>query len=262
MLVAIRSAYVWVAISFLIVIWLPLLTLLRITDRDPARYRTGRWFRRLGVAMTRVNPFWTIEISGVMPENPRRPYVVICNHQSLADIPVVSLFPWEMKWVGKAELWRIPIIGWMMRLAGDIPVKRGDARDGAHALVKARDYLRKKCSVIFFPEGTRSKDGRVRKFNEGAFGLAIREQVPILVLALDGTLEALPRNSWKFSGTGLMRAAVVGEIETTGYDRGDAGRLAADVRGMILEQLARWRGIAETELDGSRPAAAHETPIS
>lgn len=262
MLVAVRSAYVWVAISFLMLIWLPWLALVRITDRDPAWYRTGRWFRRLGVAMTRVNPFWTIEISGVMPENPRRPYVVICNHQSLADIPVVSLFPWEMKWVGKAELWSIPIIGWMMRLAGDIPVRRGDARDGAQALVKARDYLRKKCSVIFFPEGTRSRDGRVRSFNEGAFGLAIREQVPILVLALDGTLEALPKNSWKFSGAGRMRAAVVGEVETTGYGRGDAGRLTEDVRGMILKQLADWRGVAVDEVDTSRSTSVEETPAS
>ena len=259
MLVAIRSAYVWVAVSLLIVIWLPWLALVRITDRDPAWYRTGRWFRRLGVAMTRVNPFWTIELSGEMPENPRRPYVVICNHQSLADIPIVSCFPWEMKWVGKAELWKLPIIGRMMRLAGDIPVKRGDARDGAQALVKARDYLRKKCSVIFFPEGTRSKDGRVRQFNEGAFGLAIREQVPILVLALDGTLEALPKNSWKFSGTGLMRAAVVGEVETAAYGRGEAGWLAADVRGMILRQLAEWRGVSEAELDGSRPPSSPAT---
>lgn len=249
MLVAIRSAYVWVASSLLILVWLPLLALIRLTDRDPARYRTGRWFRRLGVAMTRVNPFWTIEISGEMPENPRRPYVVICNHQSLADIPIVSLFPWEMKWVGKAELWKIPFIGSMMRLAGDIPVKRGDARDGAHALIKAREYLRKKCSVIFFPEGTRSKDGRVRGFNEGAFGLAIREKVPVLVLALDGTLDALPKNSWQFGGGGEIRAKVVGEVDTAGYGRGDAGRLSSDVRRMILDQIGLWRGVDASQVD-------------
>jgi 1-acyl-sn-glycerol-3-phosphate acyltransferase len=236
-------------------VWLPWLALVRLTDRDPAHYRTGRWFRRLGVAMTWVNPFWSLQVSGRMPENPRKPYVVICNHQSLADIPVVSLLPWEMKWVAKAELLKVPLIGWMMRLAGDIPVRRGDARDGAKALITARDYLRKKCSVIFFPEGTRSKDGRIRPFNEGAFGLAIKERLTVLVVALDGTVDALPKNDWRFSGTGPIRLKVVGEVETDTYGKREAGRLATDVRSMIISQVAEWRGVDAAELDGARKTA-------
>ena len=102
MLSTIRSLWVWFAVIALIIIWLPLLTLIKLFDRDPVRYRTGRWFRHLGAAMTSVNPQWRIHISGQEAvENPRRPYVIISNHQSHADIPILSNLPWEMKWVAR-----------------------------------------------------------------------------------------------------------------------------------------------------------------
>jgi len=97
-------------------------------DRDPGKYATGRQFRRLGYLMVAVNPVWKVVISGNYPEDLRNPYVVVCNHQSLADIPFVSRLPWDMKWVGKAALFEIPILGWMMKVARDIPVRRDDRR--------------------------------------------------------------------------------------------------------------------------------------
>jgi len=100
------------------------MALRRLFDRDPVRYRTGYLFRRLGKALTRINPSWRLHISGETIENPRRPYVVVSNHQSLADIPLISNLPWEMKWMGKVELFKLPVIGWMMRLAGDVSVDR------------------------------------------------------------------------------------------------------------------------------------------
>ncbi len=198
MRVALQSIWTWGAILVLMVLWVPLLALLRVFDRDPAHYRTGRWFRRLGMAMTKVNPAWHIEISGETIENPRYPYVVVSNHQSSADIPIISCLPWEMKWVAKAELFKAPLFGWLLRLAGDIPVDRTNKRSGAKVLIKGRQYLRDRCSVMFFPEGTRSRDGRVHPFTDGAFRLAIKAQVPVLPLAIDGTQDALPTHSWKF----------------------------------------------------------------
>lgn len=248
----ILSAYTWIAISLLILFWLPLLAIIRVFDRDPAYYRTGRWFRRLGAVMTRVNPFWNIEVSGAMPADPRRPYIVICNHQSLADIPIVSLLPWEMKWIGKESLFGLPVVGWMMQLAGDIPVERQNNRSRAIALVKAREYLHKRCSVIFFAEGTRSPDGRVHGFQDGAAGLAIREGLPMLVLALDGTRGALPKNSWRFSKSALMRVKVVGEVSTDGLRVKDAAELTERIRQMVIAQVAEWRGCDRAEVDAVR----------
>jgi 1-acyl-sn-glycerol-3-phosphate acyltransferase len=245
------SIWTWVATITLMIVWLPLLAVIRLFDRDPAQYTTGRWFRRLGSAMTRVNPVWDIRVDGSIPENPRRPYVVVSNHQSLADIPVISRLPWEMKWVAKAELFRIPIVGWLMRLAGDIPVNREDGRSRAGVLVLARSLLKRRCSVMFFPEGTRSRDGRVLPFNEGAFRLAIKEQVPILPLVIDGTQNALPKHDWRFGRADHIRLRILPEIPTTNMKGPDAEVLRDRARTAIIEQIAVWRNVRPEDVDAS-----------
>lgn len=258
MLDALRSIWVWVAIVTLIVVWLPLLALIRLFDRDPARYRTGRWFRRLGMAMTKVNPAWQITITGDYPDDPRRPYVVVSNHQSNADIPIISCLPWEMKWVAKAELFRLPFAGWMMRLAGDIAVDRGDKRSRARVLVTAREVLQKRCSVMFFPEGTRSRDGRILRFTDGAFRLAIKAGVPVLPLAIEGTQDALPKHDWKFGTIDGIRLHVLPPVSTEGLTAEDASALRDRVRAQIVEQVAAWRGVAPAEVDATAPSS---TPV-
>lgn len=252
----VRSALIWAAIVTLIVIWLPLLAITWVFDRDPARYTTGRLFRRLGAAMTRVNPMWQIELHGENPEDPRNPYVVVANHQSLGDIAVISRLPWEMKWVAKAELFRLPFAGWMMRLAGDIPVDRQDPSSRSAVIKRASRVLRNRCSVMFFPEGTRSKNARVRRFQTGAFRVAIANGVPILPIAIDGTSNAIPKHSWKFSERIAARVGVLDPVPTTGMSLEDAPRLAEEVRQRVIAQIAEWRGVRKADVDalaGGRP---------
>src|SRR5690625_3855631 len=117
-----KSILIWLAILFLILIWLPLMALSALFEREPARYRTGRLFRKLGRAISRVNPNWVIHMEYDETLNEREPYVVVANHLSNADIPLISNLPWEMKWVAKKELFSIPVVGCMMRLAMDISV--------------------------------------------------------------------------------------------------------------------------------------------
>ncbi len=248
-----RSAWAWTAVSGIILAALPAMAAVRLFDRDPAHYRTGRVFRWFGQLATRVNAAWHIQVLGDFPENPRRPYVVVSNHQSLADIPIISRLPWEMKWVVKAELFRLPVFGWLMRLAGDISVDRTDKRSRAKVLIAARGYLQKRCSVMFFPEGTRSRDGRVLRFTTGAFRLAIKEQVPVLPLAIDGTQDALPKADWRFSQETHVRLKVLAPVETSGLTSADADALRDEVRGRIIAQLAAWRGVPPEEMDARAP---------
>ena len=243
-----RSIWVWVAVAILGILWFPLLLVIKLFDRDPVRYRTGRWFRRLGVAMCNVNPSWRIHLSGEHIENPRKPYVVVSNHQSYADIPLLSNLPWEMKWVGKKELLSIPLFGWMMHLAGDISVDRSDRRSGAKMLLTAKKVLEQKCSVLFFPEGTRSPDGRVGKFNDGAFHLAIRAGTPILPVAVEGSYDCLPKKSWKFGKPSDVFIRVLPEIPTAGLTTEDVGSLNEKVRSQIMSQVAEFRGVPVTEV--------------
>ncbi len=252
---AIQSALIWAAEVGLILLWLPLLAVVRLFDRDPAHYTTGRLFRLLGNAMTRVNPLWRVHIEGAFPDDPRLPYVVVSNHQSNADIPVVCRLPWEMKWVAKAELFKLPVAGWMMRLAGDIPVNRNDRASRTRVLTTAKQVLKHRCSVMFFPEGTRSRDGRVRRFQTGAFRLAIEAGVPILPLAIDGTRDALPKNGWKFGNAIDAYLKVLPPIPTDGLNPSDADELAAQVRDRIISQIADWRGTSTADVDALSASA-------
>lgn len=246
----IRSFITWLTACIIIAAWLPLLALVRLFDRDPVHYRTGFLFRKLGKALTRANPAWRLHISGETISDPRRPYVVVSNHQSLADIPLISNLPWEMKWMGKAELLKLPIFGWMMQLSGDIAVDRKNPRSGAHALIKAQRYLAQKCSVIIFPEGTRSLDGRVRQFTDGAFHLAIRAKAPILPLVIEGSKDCIPKNSWQFGKPSDIFLRVLPPIETSSLSIEDVQALRDRVRAAIVSQIAEWRSVPVEDADG------------
>ncbi|CAN5565981.1 lysophospholipid acyltransferase family protein [soil metagenome] len=237
-----RSLYAWTAIITMIVLWLPVMAVSWLLDRDPARYRTGYLFRRLGAAMARTSPSWELHSTGFIPENPRLPYVVVANHQSMADIPLISTLPWEMKWVAKASLFKLPVAGWMLRLAGDIPVDRSNPASRADVLVRARQILDHKCSVMMMPEGTRTRDGRLKAFHDGAFKLAIEAGVPVLPIAIDGTANALPKHGWKI-GEVRCRLHVLHPIPTHDLTPQDASRLREHVRTLIAAHIAAWREV-------------------
>ncbi|HBY64352.1 MAG TPA: 1-acyl-sn-glycerol-3-phosphate acyltransferase [Solibacterales bacterium] len=240
MIEALRSIRVWLSSGLLIASWSISVWLVSLFDRHPLRLRTARCFRRLGEALAAVNP-WKIHFSGRENIRPGQTYVVVCNHQSLADIPLVAHLRIDAKWLAKAELFRIPIVGWMMSLARDIPVERGDRRKAAQALLQAARVLRQGCSLVFFPEGTRSTDGAVLPFNEGPFQLALREGIPVLPVVLDGSGAALPRATWRFSGSYDIHLRVLPESPSEGRDPKDTAGFRDEVRQRIVEGLAEIR---------------------
>jgi len=221
----------------LILAWVPVVVVVWLFDRDPLHVRTAHWFRGLAPALAKVNP-WRIEISGRDYLSHDRVYVIVSNHQSLADIPVISLLRLDAKWLAKAELFRLPVFGRLMRMAGDVPVERGDRRKAARALLDCTRYLRRGCSVMFFPEGTRSRDGKVLPFNDGPFQLAIRERVPVLPLAIEGSGNALPRNSWLFGPPQDIRLRILEPVSTKGWDASRTAELRDLVRQKIVDSLA------------------------
>ncbi|HYO81936.1 MAG TPA: lysophospholipid acyltransferase family protein [Bryobacteraceae bacterium] len=244
MLNIVRSSWIWAATAGLVLLWVPLLAATRLIDRDPLRLRTARLFRLLGEMVAKVNP-WRLTITGREQIRPEQVYVVVCNHQSLADIPLVSHLRLDAKWLAKAELLTFPVFGWMMRMAGDVGVNRKDRRKAAQALLQCARLLAQGVSVVFFPEGTRSKDGTLLPFNDGPFQLAKRENVPVLPLVVNGTGTALPRNTWLFGPEQAISLSVLPPV------------LPAEVAGEVadLREAVRSRMVEELERLRERPAA-------
>lgn len=234
------------ATAALVLLWVPLLGTVRLLDREPRRLRTGRWFRRLGRAVARVNP-WRIQISGRENVKANHVYVIVSNHQSMADIPVIAHLRLDTKWLAKAELFRLPVVGWMLRMAGDVPVERSDRHKSAKAMLQCARYLRQHCSVVFFPEGTRSPDGRVLPFNDGPFQLAIRERVPILPLVVEGSGSALSKSSWVFGGTQNIHLRILEAVSVDGWNMNQSRALRDAVRQRIVDELDLLRGVAREQ---------------
>jgi 1-acyl-sn-glycerol-3-phosphate acyltransferase len=175
-----------------------------------------------------------------MPVNPRHPYVVVSNHESFVDILLISHLPWEMKWLSKVELFNIPVLGWLLRLARDIPVKRGKASSAVEALQRCRDKLQRHMSVMIFPEGTRSETDDMLPFKDGAFRLAIESQVPILPLVVTGSRTALKKHSWRF-GKSEAEVRVLEPVSTEGLKKADVGMLRDKVFAIIAAERERMR---------------------
>jgi len=214
---------------------------------DPGRYAAGRAFRHLAVAVTGLNPYWHFHTSGVAIHDPRRPYVVVANHESYADIFLISHLKWEMKWLSKDTIFRIPVMGWMMRMAGDIPINRSSRGSGQQALDACRDRLAKKVSVMIFPEGTRSRGDDLLPFKDGAFQLAISTGTPILPVAIAGTRDAMAKGSFSFRRANAM-CRVLEPIETAGLTSADLPAL----RDMTRQRISDARRQLQRELNEAK----------
>ena len=247
------SAWAWVAavavvlFGFLYVAAVWLVT----APFDRGRYHAGRAFRQLAVTAVSLNPLWHFETDGEAPADPRHPYVAVSNHESYADIFLISHFPWEMKWLSKDTIFRIPVMGWMMRMAKDIPIERGKRESVVSAMQGCRDRLSKHVSVMIFAEGTRSKTAELLPFKDGAFKLAIEAGVPILPIAVAGTRHCMAKGSFAFQRA-RAKARVLPPISTNGLTNADVGTL----RDRTRDTIDAARHVLQRELEAERAGSA------
>jgi len=147
-----------------------------------------------------VFPPWRVNVSGRSRIDPQQTYVIVSNHQSLVDILVAFTLFIHFKWVSKAELFNIPLIGWNMYLNRYIRLERGKKHSIKKMYQACERHLETGSSVYLFPEGTRSPTGKMRGFKEGAFVLAKRLGLPVLPIVINGSKNAVPKNSLNFHG--------------------------------------------------------------
>ena len=153
--------------------------------------------------------------------------VYVVNHLSAFDIPTLyAALPFQFRIMAKKELFRYPMLGWHLTRSGQIPIERENARASLKSLMRASEALKSGMSLVVFPEGGRSADGCLQPFLGGSFYVAIKAQAPVIPMALIGTFEALPMNSFHIRPRPFQ--LVVGDaIPSTGYAPREMDKLAA-----------------------------------
>lgn len=184
-----------------------------------------------------VNPLWRLRVEGRERLPWRGGAVIVSNHASIGDILVLFGLYRPFKWVSKASNFNLPFLGWNMRLNRYVPLVRGDAQSVKAMLAACEEWLRRGVPVLMFPEGTRSPDGEVKAFKEGAFRLALSTGCPIIPVALSGTAEVVPKHGWILRRPADCRVRVLEPVDPKGFG-GDVERLRDEVRGRIVAAKA------------------------
>lgn len=206
-------------------------------------------FDKTGVIPMRVARAWgrfllavsgvRVRVEGLENIDPNGSYIFVSNHLSYMDTPVVlSHVPVQFRFLAKRGLFQIPFLGTHLSQAGHIPVPREDPRAAVKTMqLAAEAVVNKKISLLIFPEGGRSHDGKLRPFKEGAVYIAVKAGVPIVPMTLIGTRDVLP-----FGGgvvlPGKVTLRVLPPIDTSTLTLKDRGRVTEEIRELILKQLS------------------------
>lgn len=200
-----------------------------------------------------INPLWRLRVEG-RDKLPRRgPAVIVANHESLADILVLFGLYRPFKWVSKASVFKVPFVGWNMRLNGYVSLVRGDKSHIREMMEDCRAYLRRGVPVLLFPEGSRSDDGHVKAFKDGAFRLAAEEGCPVIPIALTGTARTLPKHGFVLRDAVDCRVRVLDAAHPKDYDD-DVAQLRDHVRNLIVAERGDEPDAADTPTPRARAA--------
>jgi len=196
-------------------------------------HRIGRLWGRSILLMSRV----PVTVRGMSHIDSTKPYIFMCNHQSNFDIPVlVGHLRTQFRWIAKAELFRIPILGRGMKGAGYIGIDRSDRESAIESINQAAGNIARGVSVMIFPEGTRSRDGRLRPFKKGGFILAVDAGVQIVPIVIRGTFPIMPKSGLRVR-PGPVFIDVLEPVATEDYTRETKDELLVRIRQIMQTAL-------------------------
>jgi 1-acyl-sn-glycerol-3-phosphate acyltransferase len=199
-----------------------------------------------------------LRIDGLDKLDRSKPYIYAANHSSALDIPALYVsLPFQFRIMAKRELFRYPFVGWHLKRSGQIAIERENARASMRSLAVAATILRGGMPLVVFPEGGRSTDGVILPFLGGTFYVAIKAGVPVVPVALVGTLQALPMNHYIIKPNQFH--VIVGEpISTEGYTPRDMEKLSNRVRSALEDLYYSNAEIADPR--GSEPQRVSQEP--
>lgn len=180
-------------------------------------------------------------------EPPDGSYVFMANHLSYFDVPaLLAVLPGQVRFAAKRTLFFIPIFGWALWAGGFIPINRADRGRAKDAFAIAVRRIRAGASVLFFPEGSRSPDGRLHRFERGGFLLALKSGAPIVPVGIEGSHRVMPRSRLTVR-PGTIRVRLGAPVDTSGFGVRDRNELVRDVR----ERIAELAGLEDAS--GAKP---------
>ena len=228
-----RSIFIFDPLIYLYTVVLGILSLLSsLFDRDGG---IQHGFARLWSRLILHTIFSPVKVTGLDRIDLSRPHVFAANHISALDIPLLyEHLGFQFSIMAKKELFRYPFMGWHLRRSGQIPVDAASAVASMRSLMRAVRSLQGGMPLVVFPEGGRSPSGQVQPFMVGAFYIAIKAGVEVVPMAIVGSYEVLPMNSFHIR-PGPMELAVGEPISTAGYSLRDMDVLAARVRQAVEE---------------------------
>lgn len=185
-----------------------------------------------------VNPLWTVRVEGREKLPWKGGAVLVSNHESLGDILVLFGLYRPFKWISKASVFKAPFLGWNMSLNRYVPLKRGDKESIAKMMAQCEAWLERGVPVMMFPEGTRSPDGNLLPFKDGAFRLAITKQVPIFPIVLTGTRDTLPKHGITLDASSTCVVRVMDAVDPKPFGE-DLPALREHVRNLIQTERTK-----------------------
>jgi len=184
-------------------------------------------------------PIWKISIEGREKAVKGTTYVMISNHQSILDTILLTCLRYRFKWISKIENLKVPVLGWYLGMAGYIIVDRDNEKSKETMLADSYNCLKKGISLMIFPEGTRSRDNQIGVFKRGAFELAIKANVPILPILIDGTGGVLPKHGVVFSSGHHLKIKVLDPVQPDSFDTENPYDLAIKIQALMRSEQER-----------------------
>ncbi|MGB5745912.1 MAG: lysophospholipid acyltransferase family protein [Desulfobacterales bacterium] len=178
-----------------------------------------------------------VSVDGLSNIEPNKSYIYMANHQSNYDIPVLlGCLPVQFRWLAKAELFKIPVFGRAMRGAGYVKIDRFNRDSAFESISEAAQKMKNGVSVMIFPEGTRSKDSRIKPFKKGGFVMAVDSGVPIVPVIIRGTWPIMAKSSLRIN-RGDVEMEIAKPIDTIGYSRETKEDLMNKVSAVICQKF-------------------------
>jgi 1-acyl-sn-glycerol-3-phosphate acyltransferase len=199
-------------------------------------------------------------VTGLNHIDPKQQYVFIANHQSNIDIPILiqTLLRFQLRWLAKKELLWVPLFGWAMWAAKHVTVNRSIRSDALKTLKKATERIANGVSLVFFPEGTRSPDGRLLPFKRGGVWLAVKTQTPLVPITISGSGALMPKGDWRIR-RGEIEVTVGKPFLVENSRRGTLLAVANQLREMIANPLATGSSVPRETAAQKSSIFAHDS---